>query len=132
MAKTKPKQKPKEEVVVSPESVEESTKSSSEERGPESSVMPERQTEMTETQIQELRKMLENMDIAAALKGKVTSQAQDLKTKEDEEKIKSLLEITKSKGVIFAIHVAQKLDNPYVLDRFHDILAQQGFYKNFL
>jgi hypothetical protein len=49
---------------------------------------------------------------------------------EKEMKVKKLLEIAKAKGVIFAVSVAKKINDPYVLDSLHDRLIEGGYYKN--
>ena len=48
------------------------------------------------------------------------------------EKIEHLLETAREKGVVFAIQVAKRMNEPYLLDILHDTLAQEGFYKDFL
>ena len=40
-----------------------------------------------------------------------------------------LLQIARDKGVIFAIQLVRKMNEPYLLDVFHDTLAREGFYK---
>ena len=37
----------------------------------------------------------------------------------------------KSKGVVYAVNVAKKMDDPFVLDKLHDNLAKEGYYKSF-
>ena len=49
----------------------------------------------------------------------------------DEEKIKSLLDIAQEKGLSFAISTAKKINDPYILDTFHDILIKDNIYKKF-
>ena len=49
----------------------------------------------------------------------------------EEEKIKHLLDIAKQKGVIFALKVANNMNDPYVLDIFHDVLVREGLWKRF-
>lgn len=48
-----------------------------------------------------------------------------------EEKVRKLMDVAKEKGVVFAVAMAKKLNDPYVLDMFHDALAAQGLYKKF-
>jgi len=50
----------------------------------------------------------------------------------EKEKIERLLDIAREKGLVFAIQVARKMNEPYLLDILHDTLAQEGFYKDFL
>ena len=50
----------------------------------------------------------------------------------DGDKLKNLLNIAKEKGIVFAINVAKKMNDPFLLDAFHDILAKEGYYKKFV
>ncbi len=79
----------------------------------------------------ELREKIEGMDVGGGLKMQAQNQAQQLKSLKEEEKVKNLLKIAKDKGVIYAVNVAKKMDDPYVLDRLHDVLTEKGFYKKF-
>jgi len=92
----------------------------------------EEKENLSKEEIRELRKEIENMDVDDNLKQQVKTQAQNAKSLQDAEKIKHLLEITKEKGVVFAVKVAKNLDNPYVLDTLHDILIEKGYYKKFI
>jgi hypothetical protein len=56
-------------------------------------------------------------------------QIQDLKKKG---KINRLLQIAQEKGVAYAIGVAKKMEDPYLIDTLHDILAHKGFYNKFI
>ena len=46
-------------------------------------------------------------------------------------KLQRLLEIAEENGIAFAVTVAKKINDPYVLDTFHDILAKESLYKKF-
>ena len=81
---------------------------------------------------EELMKEVENMDSDDSLNMQAQSQAQDIKSLEEEKKLKKLLDLARAKGVIYAVNVAKKMDDPYVLDKFHDLLAEQGYYKKFM
>ena len=48
-----------------------------------------------------------------------------------EKQIKLLTELAVERGVAHAIEVADKLDDPYILDEFHDILVDK-LYKHLL
>ena len=56
---------------------------------------------------------------------------QKIKEADVERKLVELIKIAKTKGISFANQVAQKGNDPYILDLFHDILAKDGYYKNF-
>lgn len=80
----------------------------------------------------EIRKEIEMMDIEGNLKNEAAAKAKKLGSLEEEEKIKHLLQIAKEKGVIYAVKVAQSMNDPYILDMFHDFLSREGYYKQFL
>ncbi len=88
---------------------------------------------LSREEIQKTREEIEKADLDDHLKMQVQSHAKDLSVSglEEERKIKKLLDIAKAKGPVFAIHVAKKMNDPYLLDKLHDKLAQGGFYKNF-
>ena len=81
---------------------------------------------------QKIREQLESMDLEDNLKKTVAQSANDVKSLDDKKKLEYLLKITKDKGVIYAINVAKKMDDPYLLDTFHDALVKNGYYKDFL
>lgn len=43
-----------------------------------------------------------------------------------------LLEIARQKDLVRAVHVAKNMNNPNVLDSFHDYLVEDGRYKEFI
>ena len=81
--------------------------------------------------LQELREQIEKTDIDDSLKLQVQSQAQDLKALDEEKKLKKLVELATEKGVVYAVNVAKKMDDAYLVDKLHDTLAEAGLYKNF-
>lgn len=92
------------------------------------------QKELTDDQTarQKARQEIEKMDLDDSLKAQTQSSVDDVKSLEDQKKIEHLLGIAKAKGVIFAVTVAKKMDDPFVLDAFHDALVKNGYYKEFL
>ncbi len=92
----------------------------------------EKEEKLTSEEIQELRGKIEEADLDDDLKTQVQSHANDLNTLEEESKLKKLLEIANIKGVIFAVNVAKKMNDPYILDLLHDKLVEGGYYKSFL
>ena|SRR3989344_3321120 len=78
-----------------------------------------------------IRHELENMDLPDSVKLQAQSQADQIKSLEEQEKIKNLLQAAKAKGVPFAVNVAKNMD-PYILDVFHDRLVKEGYYKKFV
>ena len=55
--------------------------------------------------------------------------ASDLKEKEHEVVINELIATAFSKGIAFAMKVANSLRNPHILDEFHDTLADKYYEK---
>jgi hypothetical protein len=49
----------------------------------------------------------------------------------EKEKIEYLLKMAREKGLLFAIKMAKDMNDPYILDTFHDLLAREGFYGKF-
>jgi len=89
---------------------------------------------LTEDEIvyRKIRQELEDMDLGDTLKLQAQGQAGSMQSLEEKEKLKQLLKIAKKKGVAYAVHVAKKMNDPYVLDMFHDMLVNQGYYKKFI
>ncbi len=80
----------------------------------------------------QIRQEIENMDLSGSQKKETQIHADKIKLLKDQEKIKNLLSIAQRKGVIFAVNVAKKMNDPFILDTFHDTLAKEGYYKEFL
>jgi hypothetical protein len=63
---------------------------------------------------------------------------EEKKRKEDEKKllikkdIKNLLATAEKKGLEYSIKEAQKKNDPFLLDIYHDVLAKDAAYKRFL
>ena len=79
-----------------------------------------------------IRQELEAIDLDDESKNQVTHHASDFQSLEIQQKTEKLLHLAKEKGVVFAINVAKKMDDPFVLDTFHDLLVKEGYYKKFL
>lgn len=79
----------------------------------------------------ELKREIEMMELDDKAKIEVEKKVEKIGFLGEKEKIEHLLEIAKEKGVIFAIKVAKKMNEPYLLDTLHDILAREGFYIKF-
>jgi len=78
-----------------------------------------------------LKKEIEMMELDEKLKAEAKTKAEKIEFLGEKQKIEHLLEIAREKGVVFAIQVAKKMNDPYLLDIFHDVLAQEGYYKKF-
>jgi len=79
----------------------------------------------------QLKREIEAMEMDDNLKEEAKKKADKIEFLGEKEKIKHLLEIAEEKGVLFAVGVAKDMKDPYLLDIFHDILAQEGYYKKF-
>jgi hypothetical protein len=80
----------------------------------------------------ELRKEIEMMQLDDSTKAEAEKKAEKIEFLGEKEKIEHLLEIAREKGLVFAIHIARKMNEPYLLDILHDTLAQEGFYKKIM
>ncbi|MCX6718626.1 MAG: hypothetical protein NTY81_03460 [Candidatus Staskawiczbacteria bacterium] len=79
----------------------------------------------------ELRQEIEKMELDDNAKAEAEKKAQKIEFLGEKEKIEHLLQMAREKGVVFAIQVARRMNEPYLLDILHDTLAQEGFYKDF-
>lgn len=94
----------------------------------------ERQESLKEERIvsSELRREIETMEMDEKTRAEAEKKAQKISFLGEKEKIEHLLKIARDKGVAFAIQVAKKMNEPYLLDILHDILAREGYYQKFL
>ncbi len=80
-----------------------------------------------------LKREIDKMELDDSLKEEVAEKVKKIQVLGEEEKIEHLLEITKQKGIVFAVRVAKQMNDPYILDIFHDILVKEWLiYKQFL
>ncbi len=91
-----------------------------------------RELSQDELDHKKVRQELEAMDLDAKQKNEAGQHAAKAQSLDDEKKLEHLLQLVKTKGVVFAVQVAKKMNDPYLLDTFHDKLAQEGYYKEFL
>lgn len=80
----------------------------------------------------ELKREIELMATDEGLKVEAVKKAKTISALDEEKKLKHLLEIAQKKGVVFAVQVAKKMNDAYILDLLHDILAKEGYYKKFM
>lgn len=59
----------------------------------------------------------------------VIQKVQELQKQPKERQIQTLTEMAFEKGVVYAVEIAKNLDNPYLLDEFHDVLVDQLYNK---
>ncbi len=63
------------------------------------------------------------------LEEEAKEQAQKIKSLALDEKLKKLLGLVSEKGIVFSVRVAKEINDPYLMDAFHDILIRDGYYK---
>ncbi len=80
---------------------------------------------------EELRREIDALEANEETKKEAEKKAQKIEFLGEKEKIEHLLQLAREKGVIFAIQVARKMNEPYLLDVLHDTLAREGFFKDF-
>ena len=77
----------------------------------------------------ELRREIEMMEMDDKTKDEAKAKADKIEFLGEKEKIEHLLQMAREKGVVFAVQVAIKMGDSYILDILHDVLSQEGFYK---
>ena len=78
-----------------------------------------------------IKAQIENTLLDDDVKMQAQASAGDLQSLETKGKIEKLMQIAKEKGVVYAVAVAKKMNDPFILDTLHDMLAQEGYYRNF-
>lgn len=81
---------------------------------------------------EQLEKEIKLMQLDEGLMAEANTETQKIEFFGEKEKLEHLLKIAKEKGLAFAINVAKNMNDPYILDSFHDLLLKQGFYQRFL
>ncbi len=85
-----------------------------------------------EEDLQQAKEAIEKIHLDEASRNQANASAQNIQSLDAEKKLQHLLEIAKQKGVVYAVHMAKSMDDPYILDMLHDTLAKAGMYKEFL
>lgn len=80
---------------------------------------------------EKLREELAKMELEPGLKEEAQKKAKEIETFNEKGKVNRLLNLAQEKGLVFAVGVAKKMDDPYTLDIFHDILARNELYKRY-
>ncbi|MEK7658612.1 MAG: hypothetical protein AAB352_01985 [Patescibacteria group bacterium] len=80
---------------------------------------------------EQLEREAEIMKLDESLKKQAENEIKAIGSLGEEEKIKHLLDVAREKGLIFAIKLAKDMNDPYILDTFHDLLAKEGYYQKF-
>ena len=81
---------------------------------------------------QQLKEEIEMMQLSPELQEEAVEKAKKIEFLGEREKLEHLMTLAELRGLAFAVKVAKNMNEPYILDVFHDILAKDGFYKKFL
>jgi len=81
--------------------------------------------------IEEIKKRLEDQALSQEMQEEIQREAENLMSANEPERTEKLLAIAKKKGVVSAINIAKKMTD-FDIDTFHDVLAKNGLYKEFL
>lgn len=80
----------------------------------------------------QLRQEIEAMELNEDLREEAAKKAKKIEFLGEQGKLEHLISIAKDRGIVFAVRVAKDMNDPYILDTFHDFLVKDGFYKRFL
>ena len=81
---------------------------------------------------EELKREIELMTMDENLKKEAEQKANKISFLADDDKLEELLKVAKEKGVVFAIKTAKSMNDPFLLDTLHDLLAKEGYYQKFM
>ena len=79
----------------------------------------------------DLEKKVEETELPPEVQQQVVSQAAQIQSGalNEEAKVKRLVDMAQTKGVIFALKAAKEMRDDYILDMFHDALVKDKLYK---
>ena len=80
----------------------------------------------------EIDREIKLMELDEKMKEEAEKKAGKIEFLGEKEKIERLIEIAREKGIVFATNVARKMNDPYLLDIFHDVMAKEGLYKKII
>jgi len=79
-----------------------------------------------------LEQEVEKMELSPKLEQQAKVETRRIEELDEKGKLKKLLDIAEVKGLFFSINVAKNMEDPYVLDVFHDVLIKSELYKKFI
>lgn len=79
----------------------------------------------------ELRREIELMNLDESLRVEAQKKAAKIQVLADDDKLKKLLQDAEVHGVVYAVKVAKSMNDPFLLDALHDLLAKGGYYNKF-
>lgn len=91
----------------------------------------ERLTKEEQVVREELEREVAKMELTPELHKEAKKQAQGIQALQAKAKLQKLLAIAQEKGISFAVGVVKSMNDPYILDVFHDTLARDELHKKF-
>lgn len=80
-----------------------------------------------------LTREVQLMEMDENFKKEAQKKAREIQYLAEEDKIEHLLTVAKEKGVVLAVALATNMNDPFILDMLHDILAKEwDTYKQYL
>ena len=110
----------------------ESLKQKTREEKPELQQTPEKESFGVEEERiirEEIEREIATMELDPQAQEEAQQEIQKINLADITGKTTRLLSLAREKGVPFAVIVATKMKDPYLLDLFHDTLAKEGLYK---
>lgn len=100
----------------------------------EQKIAPEKEREISEKEkaLKEEIKKIAKTAPAPHAQNEVAKQINELLTLDDREQLSELVKLVYTKDALFAVKVAQGLQNPLIVDTFHDLLASDEMYYKLL
>jgi len=81
---------------------------------------------------EKLKEEIEKLSISPEKEIEALKEAEEIKERDAEGKIKYLLNLAQDKGLDYSIKVAEKTGDALLIDLFHDILVKEGLFRKFL
>ena len=114
-----------------PEQARPETKESLRREKTEDRERKERLSEEEQVVREQLEREIEKMKLTPELQEEAIKQAQGVQALQAKAKLEKLLAIAEEKGISFAVKVVKSMNDPYMLDVFHDTLARDELHKKF-
>lgn len=80
----------------------------------------------------ELKRSIELMGLEPGMEKDAEKEREKIGFLGEEEKLDHLLKMAREKGPVYAVRIASKMGDPFILDTLHDTLSKQGYYKGFV
>lgn len=73
---------------------------------------------------EQLRREIAMMELSPELQEEAIKKAKKIEFLGEKEKLERLVALAEEKGSVFAVRVAKEINDPYILDNFHDVLIK--------